>query len=106
MDNVVDFYILAATVGLVLGGIQSLSRSLYSRLIPKNKAAEFFGFYNMIGKFAAVIGPILIGWVGVLTGSPRLAILSVIVLFVIGGLLLARVNEQAGREAARELEGI
>jgi UMF1 family MFS transporter len=104
MDDVTDFYILATTVGLVLGGIQSLSRSLYSRIIPKNKAAEFFGFYNMLGKFAAVVGPVLIGWVGVLTGNPRLAILSIIVLFVAGGLLLARVNESAGRAAARELE--
>ncbi|UCH83930.1 MAG: MFS transporter [Candidatus Latescibacterota bacterium] len=104
MDTITEFYVLATTVGLVLGGIQSLSRSLYSRIIPKNKAAEFFGFYNMIGKFAAVVGPVLIGWVGVLTGSPRLAILSVMILFVLGGVLLSRVNETAGTEAARELE--
>ena len=58
----------------------------------------------MLGKFAAVVGPILIGWVGVLTGNPRIAILSVIILFVAGGLLLGRVNESAGRAAARELE--
>ncbi|UCG53460.1 MAG: MFS transporter [Candidatus Latescibacterota bacterium] len=106
MKNVTEFYVLATTVGLVLGGIQSLSRSLYSRIIPKNKAAEFFGFYNMLGKFAAVIGPVLLGWVGVLTGNPRFAILSVIVLFAVGGLLLFRVNESAGREAARELERV
>jgi len=106
MDDIIDFYILATAVGLVLGGIQSLSRSLYSRLIPKNKAAEFFGFYNMIGKFAAVVGPVLMGWVGVMTGSPRLAILSVIVLFVAGAVLLGRVNESEGRETARELENL
>jgi UMF1 family MFS transporter len=66
-----------------------LSRSLYSRLIPTDKAAEFFGFYNMLGKFAAVIGPILVGWVGIATGSPRFGVLSIVILFVLGGLLLA-----------------
>jgi len=104
MKSVWEFYGLAVTVGLVLGGIQSLSRSFYSRIIPKDKAAEFFGFYNMLGKFAAVLGPMLIGGVGVLTRSPRLGILSVIVLLVAGAALLSRVNETEGREAAREME--
>ncbi|MEJ2722388.1 MAG: MFS transporter, partial [bacterium] len=106
MDEVYEFYVLAGTIGLVIGGIQSLSRSFYSRIIPKNKAAEFFGFYNMLGKFAAVAGPVLLGSVGVLTGSPRIGILSVILLFAAGGLLLRRVDERAGREAARELERV
>ena len=106
MQSVKEFYGLAVTVGLVQGGIQALSRSLYSRIIPRNKAAEFFGFYNLLGKFAAVIGPILIGWVGVATGSSRVSILSVIVLFAAGSVLIARVNEQRGREAAEELEAI
>lgn len=106
MKNVTEFYVLAVTVGLVLGGVQSLSRSLYSRLIPKDKAAEFFGFYNMLGKFAAVIGPVLMGWVGVWTGNPRIAIISVAVLFIIGGVALSRVNEAEGIEAARKMESI
>jgi UMF1 family MFS transporter len=89
MDNVSEFYGLAVVVGLVQGGVQALSRSLYSRLIPADKAAEFFGFYNMLGKFAAVIGPVLVGWVGVVTGSPRVGVLSIIILFVVGGALLA-----------------
>lgn len=94
MSNVWEFYALAITVGLVQGGIQALSRSMFSRLIPQDKSAEFFGFYNMLGKFAAVIGPFLMGWVGIMSGSPRVAILSLIVLFVAGAVVLWRVNEQ------------
>jgi UMF1 family MFS transporter len=88
MDSVWEFYALAITIGLVQGGVQALSRSFYARLIPPEKSAEFFGFYNMLGKFAAVIGPVLMGWVGVATGNPRLAILSIVVLFLGGGTLL------------------
>jgi UMF1 family MFS transporter len=105
MDNVWEFYVLSISIGLVQGGVQALSRSLYSRLIPRDRAAEFFGFYNMLGKFAAVIGPVLMGWVGVLTGTPRAGILSLILLFVAGGFLLSRVDEEAGTRAARALEG-
>jgi UMF1 family MFS transporter len=104
MTNVTEFYALAVAVGLVLGGLQSLSRSLYSRIIPSDKAAEFFGFYNMLGKFAAVIGPVLMGWVGVLTGSPRIAIVSVAILFAAGALILSRVDEAEGIKAARAME--
>ena len=104
MDEVRDFYILAITVGLVQGGIQSLSRSMYARIIPKNKSAEFFGFYNMLGKLAAVLGPLLMAIVSQLTGSARLSILSVIILFVIGGILLLFVNEAEGRRMVKDLE--
>lgn len=93
MDTEVEFYGLAIAIGLVQGGVQALSRAMYSRLIPAAKAAEFFGFYNMLGKFAAVIGPALMGWVGYATGSPRAAILSVAVLLILGGALLTRVHE-------------
>ena len=94
MSSVSEFYALAVTVGLVQGGIQALSRSMYSRLIPQDKSAEFFGFYNMLGKFAAVLGPLLMGWVGVISGSPRVAILSLIVLFIAGAGLLWLVDER------------
>jgi len=104
MTAVWEFYGLAVTVGLVLGGIQSLSRSFYSRIIPRDKSAEFFGFYNMLGKFAAVLGPLLMGGVGVATRNPRLAILSVIVLLVAGAVLLSRVRESEGARAAQEME--
>lgn len=88
MQDVNDFYLLALAVGLVQGGVQALSRSLYASLIPPERAAEFFGFYNMLGKFAAVLGPLLVGWVGVLTGTPRMGLLAVLLLIGAGALLL------------------
>jgi MFS transporter, UMF1 family len=100
MDSEAEFYALAVVIGLVQGGIQSLSRSLFARLIPADRAGEFFGFYNMLGKFAAVLGPVLMGWVGVVSGSPRIAILSVGVLFVLGALLLRLVDEPPLPESA------
>ncbi len=103
MKREMEFYALAIGIGLVQGGVQSLSRSFYTRLIPENKAAEFFGFYNMLGKFAAVIGPALIGWVSVSTGNPRLSILPVIVLFISGATILYFVNEKEGHKIAQEL---
>jgi MFS transporter, UMF1 family len=92
MDSVKDFYLLAFAIGLAQGGIQALSRSLYARMIPRGHTAEFFGFYNMLGKFAAILGPLMIGLVGTMTGSPRAGILSLLVLFVAGAILLIRVN--------------
>jgi UMF1 family MFS transporter len=94
MNSVEEFYALAITIGLVQGGIQSLSRSLYARIIPKSQSAEFFGFYNMLGKFAAVIGPLMIGIIAAMSGSSRLAMLSVSMLFVSGGILLYFVNDK------------
>lgn len=93
MQSANEFFGLAITIGLVQGGVQSLSRSLYARLIPKDKAGEFFGFYNMLGKFAAVLGPMFMGVVGVLTGNPRLSIFAVAALFIAGGTLLYFVRE-------------
>lgn len=103
MERTWEFYALAVTIGLVQGGIQSLSRSLYARIIPPEKSGEFFGFYNMLGKFAAVFGPILMGGVALVTGSTRLSILSLLVLFIAGALLLTRVDEAEGRHMARRL---
>jgi len=94
MTSATEFYALAIVIGLVQGGVQALSRSYYSRLIPAEEAGEFFGFYNMLGKFAAVLGPVLMGIVGVLTGSSRTAILSLLVLFIAGGVLLARLQPE------------
>jgi UMF1 family MFS transporter len=89
-----DFYMLAGLIGLVMGGVQALSRSMFARLIPPGYAGEFFGFYNMLGKFAAVLGPVMVGWVALASGSARLSILSVSILFVAGALMLARVPER------------
>jgi len=104
MDSIEEFYVLAIVIGLVQGGVQALSRSLYARLIPSDKSAEFFGFYNMLGKFAAILGPLMVGVVGVLTDSSRLAILSISILFVAGGVLLYFVNVEAGQKMAAELK--
>jgi MFS transporter, UMF1 family len=86
-----QFYILAAIVGTVQGGVQALSRSYFSRLTPREHSGEYFGFYNMLGKFAAVLGPLMMGLVAVLTGNQRLSILVLAVFFIAGGLLLWRV---------------
>ncbi len=94
------FFALAAMIGLFQGGIQALSRSLYTRLIPRGKSAQFFGFYNMVGKFAAVIGPALMGTVTLVTGNARYGILSVLALFVAGGVILSRVDFTEGRRIA------
>lgn len=90
MHSTWEFYAIAAVIGLVQGGVQSLSRALYARLIPKDKSGEFFGFYNMLGKFAAVIGPMLIGLTAVLFHDQRFSILSILILFIIGGWILLR----------------
>ncbi len=102
MTQTWHFFILAGMIGLFQGGIQALSRSLYTRLIPKEKAAEFFGFYNMLGKFAAVIGPFMLGTITIVTGNVRLGILSILILFIIGGFLLLKVNIEEGEKMARE----
>ena len=88
MNSVRDFYMLAVLIGLVQGGIQSLSRSYFASLVPAGKQGEFFGFYNMMGKFAAVLGPLLVGVTALATGSSRAGILSIIVLFAGGAALL------------------
>lgn len=96
METATGFYGMAVMIGLIQGGIQALSRSLYSRLIPRDKAAQFFGFYNMLGKFAAFIGPLMMALVKGATGSARLSMFSITILFVIGGVLLTRVKETPG----------
>ena len=94
MTTVIEFYVLAVVVGLVQGGVQAISRSLYARFVPAEQSGEFFGFFNMIGRFAAIIGPSLVAVTGLLTGSSRLGILSVIVVLVIGMVLLSFVRER------------
>ena len=98
MDNPQEFYILAIAIGLVQGGVQSLSRSFYGKLIPKESAAEFFGFYNMLGKFAAVLGPFLMGMTSMVSGNPRYSIFAIIFLFVIGASVLSTVQEENPNE--------
>lgn len=97
LQTVMQFYLMAAAIGLVQGGVQALSRSYYARLIPPDKSGEFFGFYNMLGKFAAVLGPLAVGFTKLLTGDARLSILVLVVFFVVGMLLLSRVQEPPER---------
>jgi UMF1 family MFS transporter len=86
-----EFFAMACIIGLVQGGVQALSRSYFARMIPPERGGEYYGFYNMLGKFAAVIGPSLMGVTALLTDS-RTSILSLLILIVGGGLLLTRVN--------------
>jgi UMF1 family MFS transporter len=97
-----EFYSLAVAIGLVQGGVQSMSRALFARLVPAEHAGRLFGLYNMMGKFAAVVGPLLVGWVGVLSGSSRVGILSVLLLFLAGAWLLAYVDVRRGEREAVE----
>ena len=92
LDSIAAFFGMAVVVGLVQGGVQSLSRSLFGQFVPPGKSAEYFGFYNMLGKFATVFGPVLIGVTARLTGSSRSGIASVALLFLVGALLLWRVR--------------
>jgi len=91
LKTTLDFWILAMLVGTSQGGIQALSRSYFGKLVPKEKAAEFFGFYNIFGKFAAIMGPFLVGLVTQLTGKTNNGVFSIIILFIIGGIILMKV---------------
>jgi len=92
LDSALEFYLMATVVGLVQGGVQSLSRSMFGRLVPAGKSAEYFGFYNMVGKFGTVLGPALMGVVALAGNSTRGSILALLMLFVPGALLLWRVR--------------
>ena len=98
LQTALHFWILAIFVGLVQGGTQALSRSLFGTLIPKSRSAEFYSFYDVSSKFAGIIGPAVFGIVGQMTGSSRLSILSLVVFFVVGGLLLITVDVKKGRQ--------
>jgi UMF1 family MFS transporter len=89
----IAFWFIAFLVASSMGGIQALSRSYYSKLIPAEKSAQFFGFYNVFGKFAAISGPLLMGVVARLTGETRWGVLSILLLFVIGSVLLVGVKD-------------
>jgi UMF1 family MFS transporter len=119
MTQKIEFYILAIAIGLVQGGIQALSRSYYARLIPKNQAAEYYGFYNMLGKFAVILGPALMSVVGLIARrmlmppaptpeqvtaigqlAARWGIASILILFLLGAILFYFVDEEKGKEQA------
>ena len=94
LSSALEFYLLAAWVGCVQGGIQGSSRGYFGKLIPKEKAGEFFGLYNVMGRAGAIIGPLLVGTLLTLYGNVRIALLPIAILFIIGGLLLTRVKNE------------
>lgn len=96
-----DFWILAIVVGLVQGGTQALSRSLFATLVPKHKSGEFFGFFSVFEKFGGILGPLAFAIAAQLAGSSRVAILTVVVFFIVGAWLLTLVDEKAGAAVAR-----
>lgn len=93
MTQAWHFYLLAVVIGMVQGGVQSLSRSLFARMTPPALSGEYFGLFNLVGRFAAILGPVLVGFGALLTGSSRMGMLGLIALFVIGGILLWNVRE-------------
>lgn len=111
VESINHFYIVALLIGCFQGGIQSISRSLYSRIIPKNKAAEFYGFYNMLGKFAAVFGPVLMGTVTLVLSNivddeikaARFGLLSIMILFILGAYVFSKVDIVEGESVAKNL---
>ncbi|HSJ36726.1 MAG TPA: MFS transporter [Planococcus sp. (in: firmicutes)] len=93
METIFDFWVLAMLVASSQGGIQALSRSYFGQLVPKENSNEFFGFYNVFGKFAAITGPVMVAVTTQLTGDSRFGVFSLVILFIIGLIILSRVPE-------------
>lgn len=104
MRTAAHFFVLAGLVGMVQGGTQALSRSLFASLTPAHKSGEFFGFYSVFEKFSSIFGPLVFAATIAMTGSSRNAILSVILFFAAGAAILALVKVEEGQEAARAAE--
>lgn len=102
--QVAPFLMLGVLAGLVLGGVQALSRSLYGSMIPEEASAEFFGFYSVFSKFSAIFGPLIFAAVDIATGSARLSILFLTAFFVIGGVLLSAVDVDKARASKTRWE--
>lgn len=93
LRTIEQFYLMAVVIALVQGGVQSQSRALFAQLIPADRAGEFFGFYNMLGKFAVILGPVLVGWAALVLHDQRASLMALLILFVPGALLLSRVRQ-------------
>jgi len=98
MKKALDFWILAGMVGLFMGGLQAVSRGFYSRMIPPGMNAEYFGFFSVSQRFASIFGPLMFALINDITGSSRLSILSMLILFIAGGLILRTVKNPEGTE--------
>jgi UMF1 family MFS transporter len=97
LTSVSQFYVMAIIIGMVQGGVQGMSRSLYASLIPAEHSGEFFGFYNMVTKFSHILGPVLVGLSALLSDEPKFILVAVLPMFVIGALLLMRVDTSGAR---------
>jgi UMF1 family MFS transporter len=104
MSSGAHFFALAGLVGMVQGGTQALSRSLFASMIPRHKSSEFFAFFSVFERYAGVLGPAIFALVVERSGSGRSAILAVAVFFVVGGAVLTLVDDKRGRVAARAAE--
>jgi UMF1 family MFS transporter len=104
LQTATEFFLLGVVVGIVLGGSQALSRSFYGSMIPEESSAEFYGFYSVFSKFSSIWGPLAFGLIRQITGSARLSIISLMIFFIVGLILLYFVNEEKAREA--KLSGI
>lgn len=98
LETITDFWILAMLVATSQGGIQALSRSYFGKLVPKENSNEFFGFYNIFGKFAAITGPLLVAVTSQITGNSSMGVFSLVILFVIGLAVLSRVPEPTSHD--------
>ncbi len=101
MNSALDFLVMAGLVGLVQGGTQALSRSLFASMIPRERSGEFFGLFAVFDRFAGILGPLLFASIIAATGDVRMATLPLLGFFLVGGLALACVDVEAGRRAAR-----
>ena len=95
MYTPMHFYLLAGVIGMVQGGVQSLSRSLFAKMIPEEKSGEYFGFMNLIGKFASVLGPAIVAITVLVVKESKYGLMGLLILFFAGGILLMKVKEPA-----------
>lgn len=102
MSSTVEFWILGGVIAVILGGSQALSRSLYASMVPKEQAAEFFGFFTISSRFAAIFGPLLFALIADLSGSSRNSILGLGIFFIVGGGLLLFVDVDRGRKLSKK----
>ncbi len=102
METALEFWLLGAVIAIILGGSQALSRSLYASLVPQRRSAEFFGFFTISSRFAAIFGPLLFALVADISGSSRHSILAIGGFFIVGGLLLLLVDVKRGRSQAEQ----
>jgi UMF1 family MFS transporter len=106
LNSVIEYWFLAWMVAVVQGGSQALSRSLFSNMSPASKSGEFFGFFGIMEKFSAILGPLVFAFAAAQFGSSRPAVLSIVFFFIVGGYLLTRVNVEEGKRVAQAEDAV